>query len=123
MSIRSNVDARALNERIAIQRVTETQNATTGAITPTWAALVTCWAKVDAEKATDRFKEPLAADAIQSVGLYTVWVRADIKSRFGVKEKDRIVWRSRTLDIVDVLDQQLRGRLTALICREGLTNG
>lgn len=123
MSIRANVDANALNERIVIQRLTETQNATTGDITKAWSTLVTCWARVDGEKATDKFQEPLESDQIQSVRLFTVWVRANINQRFALREKDRISWRGMVLDIVDIRDQRLRGELTVLMCREGLTNG
>lgn len=123
MSIRANVDANALNERITIQRLTETQNATTGDLTSSWATLVTCWARVDGEKATDRFQEPLEADQIQSVRLFTIWIRANITQRYALRERDRISWRGRVLDVVEVRDQQLRGELTVLMCREGLTNG
>lgn len=123
MSIRANVDANALNERITIQRLTETQNATTGDLSRSWSTLVTCWARVDGEKATDKYQEPLEADQIQSVRRYVVWVRANINQRFALREKDRITWRGLVLDIVEIRDQQLRGELTVLMCREGLTDG
>jgi SPP1 family predicted phage head-tail adaptor len=122
MSIRSNVDARALNERVSIWRRSITQ-AANGDPTTTWEEQVTCWARVDGVKASDRWREPHLADATQQVSDLTIWVRADIVSRFSVAESDRLTWGARTLDIVDVLDQQLRGRLTALICREGASNG
>jgi SPP1 family predicted phage head-tail adaptor len=123
MSIRSNVDARAFNERITIQRRTVTQHTTTGDPTTTWSDLIVCWAKVDGVKASDRWKEPHLSDATQGVSDLTIWVRADIVQRFGVVESDRVIWGARVLDVVDVLDQQLRGRMTALICREGVSRG
>lgn len=119
MSIRSNVDARRLDQRVTIQRVAEVQDSS-GDITPTWSELVECWACIDAEKATG---EPYRSDSIQSVGQFVVWVRADIVQRFNVQVRDRIVWGSRVLDVKDVRDQQLRGRLTALMCQVGQNDG
>jgi SPP1 family predicted phage head-tail adaptor len=123
MSIRSNVDARGLNERVTLQRRSVSQDPTTGDPTTTWSDLITCWARVDGVKASDRWKEPHLADATQGVTDLTIWVRADIVQRFSVVESDRVIWGARVLDVVDVLDQQLRGRLTALVCRLGLSNG
>lgn len=123
MSIRANVDARRLNERVAIQRRTVSQNPTTGFPTTTWSALGTVWAAVDATKASERWQQPQIADATQQVSDLAVWIRSDVTVRIGLRESDRLVWRGKVLDVVDVLDQQLRGRLTAIICREGLNDG
>lgn len=118
MSIRSNVDRTALNERITIQRRSSVQDAN-GDITTSWSKLIEVWAKVDALKASEFH----AAGATQSPGAYTVWFRADVHSRLGLTDADRFVWRGQVLDIKDVLDQQLRGRLVAITCRSNVANG
>jgi len=119
VSIRANVDAGRFTERVEIQRATASQDATTGAEELTWAELVTCWASVDGIPA----REARAADAMQSLQDYTVWVRSDIVQRFSVTQADRIYWRYRVLDILAIPDQQLAGRLIAILCRAGASNG
>lgn len=120
MSIRSNVDARALNERIVIERNGGTQDST-GDTPPSFSALVHCWARVDAQPVSG--PEPDAGGGTKSLARYTFWIRADIMQRFALLLTDRIVWRARVYDIKDIPDQQLRGRLIALIAEAGLTNG
>lgn len=116
MSIRSNVDARGFDQRITIQRNAGTEDA------PNWQDVITdVWAKVDGAPASS--KEPYVRDGIRSVADYTIWVRADIVSRFSVVLTDRVVWRGAYYDIKDMPDQQLRGRLAALIVNRGLNRG
>lgn len=118
MSIRSNVDRGALNERIALHRKTVTQGVE-GEVSETWAELGQVWAKVDAAKAGERFKDA----TIVAVGAYTVWIRAEVYRQYGLVPNDRVEWRGRFLDIKAIPDQQLRGRLVALFCDEGLNHG
>ena len=119
MSIRSNVDARRFDQRITLQRKTETQDST-GDPVVTWSDLITCWAAVDGEKAGG---ERYINNGIRSVSDYTIWIRADIKQRYGVNLTDRVVWNGAPYNISDMPDQQLRGRLIALIVNVGLNNG
>lgn len=119
MSIRSNVDRAALNERVTIQRRTNTQDPVTGDVTVAWTKLAEAWAKVDALKASEFH----AAGGTQSPGAYTVWLRAEVQQQFRLSDADRLVWRGQVLDIRDVLDQQLRGRLVALTCQSNVSNG
>lgn len=124
MSIRSNIDRTALNERIRIERRVTTQNSTTGFPSESWQLVTTCWARVDGVKASDRWKEPYLAGAQQEVTDDMFWVRADIPVRFGITEGGfRIVWKGVVYDIKDIPSQQLRGRLTPLVARAGLNNG
>lgn len=117
MSIRSNVDAREFDQRIAIQSKTQTQDQATGYVTSTWATVVECWARVDAVKAAERF----AAAEKHQVNAYTAWVRADIVSRFSVDTTMRVLWRDRYYDIVDIPDNTKLGRKTALFLQGGLS--
>lgn len=122
MSIRSNVDRGEFDQRVRIERNTPSYDASNYA-TDNWALVIACWARVDAAKVSGRDQEPESAGAIQSIGAYVVWVRADIVSRFSLTVRDRVVWRGKLLNILDIPDQQLRGRKTALICQEGQNSG
>jgi head-tail adaptor len=125
MSIRSNVDARRLDQRITPQRKVETQDGT-GDPVPVWSNLVEAgdgkvWAAVDATKASQA--EPYLSNGIRSVSDYTVWIRADIKKRLGLQVLDRILWKGHAYNIADIPDQQLRGRLAALFMSGGKNEG
>jgi len=122
MSIRSNVDARRFDQRITIQRNTVFVD-DNGNRSDVWADVVACWAAVDGKKVGERWQEPEIASGISSVSESTMWIRADIISRYAVTVADRVVWKSKVYDIKDIPDQQLRGRLAALIVREGVSNG
>lgn len=117
MSIRSNVDARALDQRITIQSPTRTRTAS-GTIQTSWSTVVTAWACVNAMKANERF----AAAEKHQVNAYTCWVRADVVSRFQVTTGMRVMWRNIPYDIVDIPDNTDRGRLTALFLQGGLSD-
>lgn len=119
MSIRANVDRARLNERVTFWRRSYSQDGTTGADEETWAGIITCWAAVDGMPA----REARASDALQSIQDYTVWIRADIMDRYSVTQADRITWRGKTMDVYGIPDQQLRGRLIAVIARAGVNNG
>lgn len=124
MSIRSNVDAREFDQRVAFERRVSTPT-DTGGETVTWIRLgssptATYWAKVDGAKASG---EPYIADGIRSPADYTFWIRADVFERLGLVLTDRIVWKNGNYDISDMPDQQLRGRKISLIARRGLNNG
>lgn len=116
MSIRSNVDARRLDQRVTIQRYA-TERSSSGAMVGTWTDVIECWAAVDATMAKERF----AADAERQVNAYTCWVRADIVKRFALDTKMRVMWRGVPYDIQDIPDNTLRGRLTALFLQGGVS--
>ncbi|MBI3150081.1 MAG: phage head closure protein [Betaproteobacteria bacterium] len=120
MSIRSNVDGRRLNERVTFQRRTLTRNGS-GENIESWPDLKNCRAAVDGAKA--KSIEPNLSDGIKSQADYTVWVRSDIIIRFRITVADRLSWRGKLFNIKDIPDQQLRGRLIALICNTGLNAG
>lgn len=122
MSIRANVDRAALNERVTFTRSSVTQNAQ-GDPVSTDATLGTVWARVDGMKAGERFQDPELASGVQTVSSYTVWIRSDVFDRLALTTADRATWKGRVMDILDIPDQQLRGRLIAVVCREGLIGG
>lgn len=119
MSIRSNVDRGGLDQRVQFSR-----NAVTGdgaeAVKDDWSDLGgEVWARVDAMKAGERFKDA----SISTVDAYTVWIRAEVYSDLGLVQRDRMTWKGRHFDIKDIPDQQLRGRLIAIFVQGGLNNG
>lgn len=126
MSIRSNVDRAALNERVQFMRTTVAQDAN-GFPTETTTSLGTFWAKVDGTKAGERFQDPDVASGVRTVSSYSVWIRSDVFVRIGLTTADKAVWKKASgdvpMDVLDIPDQQLRGRLIAVVCRTGLNNG
>lgn len=120
MSIRSNVDARGLDQRILIERNFGTQ-ASPGTIVADWQPLVVCWAKVDAAPA--KGVEPYLTAGTRSRTDMVMWIRADIKDRYALTLLDRVIWKGMIHDIKDMPDQQLRGRLVALIVNSGINSG
>jgi len=120
MTIRANVDARALDQRITFQRNTPTRSAT-GDVVDAWSNLKPCWARVDGAKAGSA--EPHIGGETMSRMDYTVWVRAELVERFSITMADRITWKGRILNIKDMPDQQLRGNLIAIVCNTGLNKG
>lgn len=120
MSIRSNVDARKLDQLIRIDRKVETQ-ATNGEMIPSWVPLGQFRASVDAAKAAGA--EPSNEGGIRSVSDYTMWLRADLFQRLNLTVLDRVFWAGAPYNIADIPNQQLRGRLVALIVRTGDNNG
>jgi head-tail adaptor len=120
MSIRANVDARRLDERIRFERNTPTQ-ADSGDLVDHWGGLIECAAAVDGAKAFG--PEPAVGGSTLSKSDYTIWVRADIITRFGITQADRVVWKCKVFNIKDIPDQGLRGRMMAVICNAGMNAG
>ena len=119
MSIRSNVDPRKLDQRIVVQSRELTQGSN-GNVTVSWSTVVECWAAVDAQTAKDSMEEPRDAMARRTGSQFTIWIRADVKARFLIVPDMRVMWRDVAYNIVDVPDQQLRGRMTALLVEGGV---
>lgn len=117
MSIRAYVSAQRLDEVVTVKRATRDGN---GDVT-SWATVVCTRAAVDGAKASGA--ERFVADGVRSVSGYTVWMRADVVERFSIAVDDRIEWKSRYLDIKDIPDQGLRGRMLALFCEAGINKG
>lgn len=120
MSVRGNVDAQSLDERVRFERKTATRTAT-GAVVESWAPLKECWARVDGAKASA--PEPMVDGGIRIQRDYTVWVRSDVFTRYRITPLDRVAWKGQIMDIRDIPDQGLRGRIIAVIVRSGVNKG
>lgn len=120
MAIVSRREGRSLDQMIRFERLFKVGENDTGSDIEAWRPLVTCYAAVDGTKASERY---VGGEGARSVGDYTVWIRADILTRFKPTPKDRIVWGARILNIIDIPDQQLRGRFIAVFANSGLNEG
>lgn len=106
--MRSSLLARS---RITIQRASVTQN-DYGEDVPTWAALGSYWANIRALQG----RELEAAQQTWAEARFRIDMRYQRGSDF--RRKDRIVWGSRTLDVLDVEDPDQRQRRLILTCKE-----
>jgi head-tail adaptor len=119
MSIRSNTDARRLDQRIEVQRKVETRDAI-GDVIPSWVYLITTPAAVDSTKVS---QERPGQDGIVLGQQLTFTIRADVRERFGIGARHRILWREQIYNIEAVVDNQLGGRLSTLYATTGLNRG
>lgn len=117
--MRSNVDAREFDQRFRFEaQVNERQSS--GAVTTEWSEIVTCWGRFDALMARER----IASAELRQVDAGTLWVRADILSRFGIDTSMRVVWVSngdKVFDIKSISDNTNRGRKASLYIERGLS--
>lgn len=120
MTIRAHVNAPRLDTRVRWERNFPLDTPSGGRVAD-WRLLFESAAAVDGAKASG--PEPLADGGIRTPRDYTVWIRADIFTRFALTPLDRGVWKGRILNIADIPDQGLRGRLIAVICRAGMNAG
>lgn len=128
MARREYTNAREFDERVTLERKTETVDAATGHVTDVWTQVGdSFWVTVNSQKLSERLKEPIVANTLQSAYDYIVRMRSEIFVRYMIVVDDRFVWPTRGitiyLDIKDILDDQLAGRITNMACRRGLNNG
>lgn len=101
----------ALDQRITIQRATTADDGM-GGQTTTWTDLVATDAKVTPLTLSER--ERLAALQVTAIQSYRVTCRYHA----GWTVKDRVSWRSKTLQIHTVTDEMSGQRRTVLECTE-----
>jgi head-tail adaptor len=122
MARRTPVNARELDEKVTIQRVDIAVDAV-GDRTPNWVSIVECWARVDSIKVLERHREPVYGQTVQELANYECWVRADVISRWSVTAGHRIMRGGYYYDILDIVDNGLRGRFTQVLLRKGAKYG
>ena len=121
MSIRAHTNPARLDQRVTFQRKVETQDADSGNLVADWRTLITCHAAVDGGMAHPQ--EPDVGGGTKSRRDYTIWIRADVYQRFALTLLDRVKWNDGIFNIKDMPNQQLRGRLIAVIVNAGLNEG
>jgi head-tail adaptor len=126
VSIRARVNPRTLDQRVRFERLAEPTRSASGEPLADWRHLCTCWAKVDGGKASG--PEPYIGDQTLSPRDYVVWIRAEVFTQFRIRVADRLLWQRQggddvVLNVSDIPDQGLRGRLIAVFCADGRTQG
>jgi SPP1 family predicted phage head-tail adaptor len=102
------MDAGRLRERVTVQQAAETRNAL-GETVLSWSTFAERWASVEGVSA----REALAAGQ-QDV---TITHRVRMRHVSGMTQNMRIYWRSRTLNIISLLEYDNRSEHVA-ICEE-----
>lgn len=99
-----------LRHRLVVERLTESQSATTGEVADAWAAVATYWALV----------EPLAGDELFESRQVAPEITHKVTLRYGadVTTADRITWGSRTFGILAMIDVGERREQLELSCKE-----
>lgn len=98
-----------LRERIAVQRVSNTRDAI-GGLTESWSEIASVYAKVEPANAREQF----VREQVNASGDWTVYTRY----LTDILPADRIVWRSRTFQVVGIQNTDLRRRFMEISCRE-----
>ena len=102
-----------LRHRVTIQTPVETRSATSGQYVKTFSELATVWAGV----------EPLSGRELQQVGAEQVEYDVRIVCRYtpGVTNQCRVVFGSRTFEVLSVINRNERGAELELRCSEQAT--
>lgn len=102
------IDPGRLRERVTVQQATESRNSL-GETVLSWADLTTVWGSVEGVSA----REALA------MGQQDITVTHRVRMRYlsPLTQKMRLRWRSRTLEIVSLLEHNNRSE-HELICQE-----
>lgn len=99
----------ALNQRVQIQRVSNTRDDMGGMI-QSWATIATVWAEVKPISAGEQFRR----QQIQASASHKVTIRY----RNDLLPSDRIVWRNRTFQLKGEMNEDQRRRFSAWACEE-----
>lgn len=100
-----------LRERVTIQQQSATRDGS-GEELITWPDVATVWARVTPGGSSERF----LASAGQRVAEVTHTIH--LRYRAGITPKMRIVWETRILEIISVVDPDGKLRTTILLCKE-----
>ncbi len=101
-----------LRHRVTIQQRTLVQDAA-GAATYTWATFATVWAEVRTPAGMERLAPEV--DQVRASLTHTVRIRSGSGT---ISPAMRVVWGSRTLEVISVTDPDNRGESQVLLCNE-----
>ena len=104
------IDIGSMRERITVQQATETTN-NLGETVQSWSDVTTTWAFVDGVSS----RESLYA------GQQRIAISHKVKMRYmpGLNQNMRFVWRGRILEIVSLLEHEMR-TVHEAICQENI---
>ena len=98
-----------LRERVQVQRVTNTRDSM-GGIIESWSTIATLYAMVEPMRAGEQFRrQQIQADADWKVS---------IRYRGDIHPADRLVWRTRTMQVVGMTNDDMRRRFSIIACKE-----
>lgn len=100
-----------LRERVTIQQETVTRDGS-GEQLKSWGEVATVWASVTPGASSERF----LASAGQRMAEVTHTAR--LRYRSGITPKMRLLWETRVLEIISVVDPDGKLRTTILLCKE-----
>ena len=99
----------AMRERVTLQTRTPTIGAI-GNATFTWADVATMWAQVRPVSARERF----VAERLAAEGIYEIVIRW----RTGIDPSVRFTWRTRTLNVKQILNTDERRRFLTILAMD-----
>jgi SPP1 family predicted phage head-tail adaptor len=108
-AFRPEIRAGELRKRITIQQPQSVKDSSLGQKV-SWSTFRACWAAVEPLSGTER---------LQYAQLYPeLSIRVTVRYTKGLSPKMRVLYGTRTFEILDVLDLQERHKETQLMCRE-----
>jgi SPP1 family predicted phage head-tail adaptor len=110
----TSVDFSELDKRITLQQRAETQGAS-GGQDVTWTDVLSCWAKIS--PVSGRALDVAASLQAQVSHVVTIRYRPNITAKM------RVLFQSRTFDIVAPLDEDENHVVLNLFCVEGTSSG
>lgn len=121
MSDRNYTDARFFDRRATFQRPVNTR--VSGDIETTWQTVCRPWVGLKKQNLSERLKEPIVADELQSPRDYIMVIRAETVSKNSIGVEFRVVIDGVNYDIKAIADNKAASRVVEMQIRAGLNEG
>lgn len=122
MSSRDYTDARQFDRRATFQRPMNGRD-TAGNMFVTWATVCTAWVSLKKQNLSERMKEPIVADELQSVRDYIMQVRAETLVNNSIDLTCRVLLNDTYYDIKAISDDAASSRVIDVAIRAGMNEG
>lgn len=122
MSSRDYTDARQFDRRATFQRPTNGRD-TAGNMFVTWSTVCTAWVSLKKQNLSERMKEPIVADELQSVRDYIMQVRAETLVNNSIDLTCRVLLNDTYYDIKAISDDAASSRVIDVAIRAGMNEG
>lgn len=122
MSDRLTCDAREFDRRATFQRPVNSRT-TAGDMEIAWTTVFTAWVGLRKQNLSERLKEPVVADELQSPRDYILRIRADTVERNAVQMDWRVLLDNVEYDIKAITDDKAMSRVVEMQIRAGINNG
>jgi len=113
MSSNIPVNVGMMRKRVTLQNVSAVRDSNYGGVTTSAAAAATVWASIDPISARERLR--LGENVAEATHV--------VKVRYttNVAQTSRVVYGSRTFEVLSLIDVEERGKVIHLICKELVT--